>query len=232
MLLGAFGKGAASGAFGATGATTGAGAVPPQPPQPHGAAISQQQGALQQPQPHDLQQNREFSRSFKGWQQQVFSQHGSQQQGFSQQPHGFSQQPQVFAQQPQVLAQQHGFSQQPQVLAQQHGFSQQPQVFSQQPQVFSQQPQVFAQQPHGFAQQPQVFPQQHGSGAQHFAGPQQPHLQQQSQAKMSFSPQNKSRTGVQQQHFFSHPQQVGFTQQAGSGAQHFTAGWQQGTEAH
>jgi hypothetical protein len=229
--FGALGSGALSGALGAgAGATpgaTGAGAPPPQP-QPQEEAASQQVTFLQQ----HLQANRLFTRSARGRRQQ----HGFSQQAFSQQA-GLQQQ--AFSQQAGLqqrgFSQQHGFSQQNSLR--QHGFSQQ--AFSQQAgfaqHAFSQQhglwqPSSLLQ--HGFSQQAfsqqAGFAQQAGSGAQHFAGPQVSHLQHRRDSSRSFSPQNKSRTGVaqgSQQVFW--PQ--AFSQQAGSGAQHFVAGSQQAT---
>ena len=65
--------------------------------------------------------------------------------------------------------------------------------------------------------------QQTGSGAQHFGAQHVSHLQQHVwQAKMSFSPQNRSRTGVIGWQQVLQQPQAGFSQQVGSGAQHFT----------
>jgi hypothetical protein len=170
---------------------------------------------------HFLQQNRLFSTSASvRRQQRCFSQHGfsqPQQAGFAHpQQAGFSQPQQAgFAQPQQAGFSQHGLQHLRQRGFSQHGFSQPQQA------GFGPQPQGFSQPQHaGFAQQA-------GSGQQALAWQHDSHFEQQHflHSNASFRPANRSRTGVdRQQHFFSQP---AFSQQAGSGAQHFAAVSQQ-----
>jgi hypothetical protein len=152
--------------------------------------------------------------------QQTFLQrHGRQQKSlFTNSASGLRQQ--VFSQQAfseQAFSQQAGF-------AQHIGFAQA--TFSQQAGLQHSGRQVFTQR--GFSQQAgwqhaglaqQAGAAQH-AGAQHFVQ----HLR---HSNRSFRPPNRSRTGVgRQQQVFS---QQALPQQAGSGAQHFAACWQQAT---
>jgi hypothetical protein len=219
--LGAGGFGRGCSVLGAGGGATAGAAVvvvvvPVTAPQPQPVVSPQVEPQVVQPQvlQQHLLTSRCFNRSANGWQQPQPQAGFSQQVGAgAAQQVGFSQQPQVGLQQ-ENNGWQHSGLWQPQAGAAQHvgaGAAQHVGAGA-------------AQHVGAGAAQHVGLAQQVGSGAQHLAA-QALHVQQLWQAKTSFRPQNRSRTGVmgwqQPQVGLAQHSQAGLAQQAGSGAQHF-----------